>query len=53
MFLGYYLDRNKRVNTLKEGLRQHLEANAKLLNEQKSLRDKYDEVHQIFYFIDE
>lgn len=43
-FIGYYLDRNSRLLTMKQGLEELLDTNAKLLDEQQELRAKYDQV---------
>ncbi|XP_015606365.1 PHD finger protein 14 isoform X2 [Cephus cinctus] len=43
-FIGYYLDRNLRVASMKRRLQEHLDVNSQLLNEQQRLDRKYDEV---------
>lgn len=43
-FIGYYLDRTARTKQIKKNLQQQLELNQSLINEQKTLREKYDEV---------
>lgn len=43
-FIGYYLDRNLRVTSMKRRLEELLDINSQLLNEQQSLDKKYDEV---------
>ncbi|XP_063982197.1 PHD finger protein 14 isoform X1 [Diachasmimorpha longicaudata] len=43
-FIGYYLDRNLRVTTMKRKLQELLDINSQLLNEQQRLDRKYDEV---------
>lgn len=48
-FIGYYLDRNTRLSTMKQGLEQLMDQNAKLLEEQQQLRIKYDKVPNNFF----
>ncbi|XP_043682899.1 PHD finger protein 14 isoform X1 [Vespula pensylvanica] len=43
-FIGYYLDRNLRVTSMKRRLQELLDINSQLLNEQQRLDRKYDEV---------
>ncbi|XP_034945211.1 PHD finger protein 14 [Chelonus insularis] len=43
-FIGYYLDRNLRVTSMKRKLQELLEKHAELLTEQQQLDRKYDEV---------
>ncbi|XP_078040799.1 PHD finger protein 14 isoform X1 [Augochlora pura] len=43
-FIGYYLDRNLRVTSMKRRLQELLDVNSQLLNEQQRLDRKYDEV---------
>ncbi|RZC37061.1 PHD finger protein 14 [Asbolus verrucosus] len=43
-FIAYYLDRNDRLKGMKETLEKLLENNKDLLEEQQSLRVKYDEL---------
>ncbi|GAB0092811.1 PHD finger protein 14 [Sergentomyia squamirostris] len=43
-FIGYYLDRIKRLHDLKINLQQQMESNSRLLDEQKHLREKYDQM---------
>ncbi|XP_012283539.1 PHD finger protein 14 isoform X2 [Orussus abietinus] len=43
-FIGYYLDRNLRVISMKRKLQELLDVNSQLLNEQQRLDRKYDEV---------
>ena len=42
-FIGYYLDRNLRVTSMKRRLQELLDINSQLLNEQQRLDKKYDE----------
>lgn len=46
-FIGYYLDRNLRVSTLKRKLQELLDVNSQLLNEQQALDKKYDEAMKL------
>lgn len=43
-FIGYYLDRNLRVTSMKRRLQELLDINSQLLNEQQRLDRRYDEV---------
>lgn len=43
-FIAYYLDRNDRLKGMKETLEKLLESNQILLEEQQTLRNKYDQV---------
>ncbi|KAK0095862.1 hypothetical protein PV326_007195 [Microctonus aethiopoides] len=43
-FIGYYLDRNIRVTSMKRKLQELLDINSELLSEQQRLDKKYDEV---------
>lgn len=43
-FIGYYLDRNVRLTSMKAKLEELLEVNNQLQNEQQMLRYKYDQV---------
>ncbi|XP_055716275.1 PHD finger protein 14 isoform X1 [Phlebotomus papatasi] len=43
-FIGYYLDRITRLKDLKINLQEQLESNRRLLDEQKHLREKYDQM---------
>lgn len=43
-FIGYYLDRNVRMCAMRRQLSELLDENAKLLEEQQNLQEKYDEV---------
>ncbi|XP_014614810.1 PREDICTED: PHD finger protein 14 isoform X2 [Polistes canadensis] len=43
-FIGYYLDRNLRLTSMKRRLQELLDINSELLNEQQRLDRKYDEV---------
>ncbi|CAH1100434.1 unnamed protein product [Psylliodes chrysocephalus] len=43
-FIAYYLDRNDRLREMKTSLENYMGENKKLLDEQKQLRVKYDEV---------
>lgn len=43
-FIGYYLDRNLRVTSMKRRLQELLDVNSQLLNEQQRLDRRYDEV---------
>lgn len=43
-FIGYYLDRITRLKDLKTNLEHNLEKNKGLLDEQKDLREEYEEV---------
>lgn len=43
-FVAYYLDRNDRLRVMKSGLEELLSMNSQLLEEQQSLRLKYDKV---------
>lgn len=43
-FIGYYLDRITRSKDVKKNLQEQIELNKSLVNEQQSLREKYDEV---------
>ncbi len=43
-FIGYYLDRITRVNEIKTSLQEQLESNKNLVEEQKKLREEYDQV---------
>jgi hypothetical protein len=47
-FIGYYLDRNVRLTSMKAKLEELLEVNNKLQNEQQMLRYKYDQVSDIW-----
>ncbi|XP_046684321.1 PHD finger protein 14 isoform X1 [Homalodisca vitripennis] len=42
-FIGYYLDRNYRIESMKQQLSVLLEENAKLVEEQKEVQSQYDE----------
>ncbi|KAG8325521.1 PHD finger protein 14 [Homalodisca vitripennis] len=42
-FIGYYLDRNYRIESMKQQLSVLLEENAKLVEEQKEVQAQYDE----------
>nr|CAD7199528.1 unnamed protein product [Timema douglasi] len=42
-FIGYYLDRNNRLSSMKRGLEELLDANSQLQDEQQALRQKYDQ----------
>ncbi|XP_039291021.1 uncharacterized protein LOC111044535 [Nilaparvata lugens] len=41
-FVGYYLDRNSRVGTMRRQLADYLDENARLSDEQKVLQEQYD-----------
>ncbi|XP_015175796.1 PREDICTED: PHD finger protein 14 isoform X3 [Polistes dominula] len=43
-FIGYYLDRNLRLTSMKRRLQELLDINTELLNEQQRLDRRYDEV---------
>lgn len=43
-FIAYYLDRNDRLKGMKSALEKHLEMNHSLLEEQQTLRTRYDEL---------
>lgn len=43
-FIGYYLDRNNRLKSMKQQLSTLLEENAKLVDDQQKAQAKYDEV---------
>lgn len=43
-FIGYYLDRISRTKEIKSSLQHQLQHNQTLVNDQQTLRDKYDEV---------
>lgn len=43
-FIAYYLDRNDRLKGMKNTLEKHLETNRLLLDEQQTLRTKYDDL---------
>lgn len=43
-FIAYYLDRNDRLKDMKTTLEKHLETNRLLLEEQQTLRTKYDDM---------
>lgn len=43
-FIAYYLDRNDRLKGMKNTLEKHLETNRTLLDEQQTLRSRYDEL---------
>lgn len=43
-FIGYYLDRNNRMESMKQQLAVLLEENSKLLEEQQQVQNAYDEV---------
>lgn len=43
-FIGYYLDRNIRVSTMRKQLAELLEENSKLLEEQTVIANKRDKV---------
>lgn len=43
-FIGYYLERNNRMDTMKHSLEKLIDANTELLSEQKELREEYDAV---------
>ncbi|XP_059615113.1 PHD finger protein 14 isoform X2 [Phlebotomus argentipes] len=46
-FIGYYLDRITRLRDLKINLQEQLESNRRLLDEQKHLREKYDQMMKL------
>lgn len=46
-FIAYYLDRNDRLKGMKDTLQKLLENNRNLLEEQQSLRAKYDQVRKL------
>lgn len=50
-FVGYYLDRNSRVTSLRKSLERLTKENEKLLAEDDKLRNDYDEVLEIPFFI--
>ncbi|XP_077285223.1 uncharacterized protein LOC143910558 isoform X2 [Arctopsyche grandis] len=41
-FIGYYLERNNRMDTMKHCLQKLIDANSELLSEQKELREEYE-----------
>lgn len=43
-FIGYYLERNSRMETMKRSLHELIDTNTDLLKEQKELREEYDRV---------
>lgn len=43
-FIGYYLDRISRSTEVKKNLQEQIGLNKTLVNEQQTLREKYDEV---------
>lgn len=43
-FIGYYLDRISRSTEVKKNLQEQIQLNKTLVNEQQSLREKYEEV---------
>lgn len=43
-FVGYYLDRISRLKEIKQNLQDHVDLNKSLVQDQDSLREKYDEV---------
>lgn len=47
-FVGYYLDRISRLKEIKQNLQDQINLNKSLVEEQDSLRAKYDEVKTIF-----
>lgn len=47
-FIGYYLDRISRSKDVKKNLQKQIDLNKTLVNEQMTLREKYDEV---FYLV--
>lgn len=49
-FIGYYLDRISRVKEIKKNLRQQIELNSTLMEDQKRLRENYDDVSQTLYY---
>lgn len=46
-FIGYFLDRDARVNRLKKQLSYHAENKIRLTNEQQDLQKKYDSVSSL------
>lgn len=52
-FIAYYLDRNDRLKTMKSALEKLLDDNRGLVEEQQTLRLKYDQVSHknIIYFL--
>lgn len=49
-FIGYYLDRITRLNEIKTSLQEQLESNKHLVEEQKNLREEYDQVSSYCYY---
>ena len=47
-FIGYYLDRNVRLTSMKHKLEELLEVNNQLQDEQQMLRHKYDQVRIVY-----
>lgn len=43
-FIGYYLDRNLRVTSMKRRLQELLDVNSQLLNEEQRMERKYKEI---------
>jgi ABC-type uncharacterized transport system substrate-binding protein len=43
-FIGYYLERNSRMETMKRALQELVDTNSELLEQQKQIREEYDAV---------
>lgn len=49
-FIGYFLDRDARLNRLKKQLSHHAENKARLTNDQQTVQTTYDNVSTVFSF---